>query len=72
VLVVDRNNQATELYDLSSDPAQARNLIADPAQAKRVASLKAEFLKYNDHDDKTREPRTTAAFRASRKTPLGR
>jgi hypothetical protein len=37
-----------------------------------VASLKAEFLKYNDHDDGTREPRTTKPFRASQRTSLGR
>jgi arylsulfatase A-like enzyme len=70
VLLVDRKNQATELYDLATDPGQQRNRIAEPSQAKRVAELRAEFLKYNDHDDETREPRTTAVIRAS--DPPGR
>ena len=59
VLVVDRNNEATELYDLAADPAQERNLITDRAHARLVADLKAEFLRHNDHQDATREPRTT-------------
>ena len=66
VLVVDRNNQATELYDLVADPGQQRNLVGDPAQAGLVAELRAQFLRYNDHDDTTREPRTTTAYRASK------
>jgi arylsulfatase A-like enzyme len=72
VLLVDRNNQATELYNLSSDVGQERNLIGDPEQADRVAKLRAEFLEYNDHDDSTREPRTTEVFRASSSTPSHR
>ena len=72
VLVVDRRNQATELYDLATDPAQARNLIDAPAHAALIAELRAPFLKHNDHDDATREPRTTRAFKASRRTSLPR
>lgn len=72
VLLVDRANRATELYDLSTDIAQERNLIDDPAQAERVAALRAEFLKYNDHDDATREPRTTVAYRAPGAAPASR
>ncbi len=65
VLLVDRHNEATELYDLATDIAQEHDLIHDPAQARRVAAMRAEFLKYNDHDDATREPRTTKAFRVT-------
>jgi arylsulfatase A-like enzyme len=63
VLVVDRNNQATELYNLSADFAQEHNLIHDPAMSDTVNRLLKEFLSYNDHDNNTREPRTTRAFR---------
>ena len=64
VLVVDRKNEATELYDLATDLAQERNLIADPKYTAEVARLRAKFLQYNDHDDETfDEPRTTVAFR---------
>jgi arylsulfatase A-like enzyme len=60
VLLVDKDNKATELYDLSTDIAQARDLIADPKYREVVTRLHAKFLKYNDHDDKTfDEPRTT-------------
>ncbi|MGH9456598.1 MAG: sulfatase-like hydrolase/transferase [Thermoanaerobaculia bacterium] len=60
VLVVDRKNEATELYDLSTDIGQEHNLITDPKYADVVARLRAKFLEYNDHDDETfDEPRTT-------------
>ena len=64
VLLVDKENKATELYDLSADIAQEHNLIADPKHAATVTRLRAKFLKYNDHDNKTfNEPRTTTPFR---------
>jgi arylsulfatase A-like enzyme len=72
VLVVDRNNQATELYDLTADRGQERNLIADPAHAARVAEMRSRFLAHNDHDDRTREPRTTTAFAAPKRTTAPR
>ncbi|HVS33516.1 MAG TPA: sulfatase-like hydrolase/transferase [Thermoanaerobaculia bacterium] len=60
VLLVDRDNKATELYDLSTDIAQERNLIADAKYRDEVARLRAKFLQYNDHDNTTfHEPRTT-------------
>lgn len=64
VLLVDHDNKATELYDLATDIGQEHDLIHDPSQAKRVAGMRAEFLRYNDHDDTTWEPRTTRAFKA--------
>ena len=64
VLLVDKDNKATELYDLSKDIAQEHNLIADPKYTDEVTRLRAKFLKYNDHNDKTfDEPRTTPPFR---------
>ena len=61
VLVVDRENEATELYDLATDIGQERDLIADPKHRDTVVRLRAKFLRYNDHDDETfDEPRTTA------------
>ena len=66
VLVVDRHNTATKLYDLSQDLGQQRNLIADPERQDVVNRLRDTFLKYNDHDDSTfDEPRTTPVFRPS-------
>jgi arylsulfatase A len=63
VLLVDRKNEATELYDLATDIGQERNLIADPKYAGEVARLRAKFLRYNDHDNTTfDEPRTTPRF----------
>ena len=66
MLVVDRENRATELYDLATDPGQQRNRVADSGQAKRVAEMRARFLQFNDHVDATHEPRTTAVIGASR------
>ncbi len=62
VLVVDRHNEATELYDLSTDLAQEVNLIDDPAWAGEIDRLKQKFLLYNDHDNDTQEPRTTKVY----------
>ena len=63
VLVVDRENQATELYDLSNDLSQEINLINRPEHAPLIARLRATFLIHNDHDDATfDEPRTTKVF----------
>lgn len=63
VLVVDKTNAATELYNLARDPDQSVNLIDEPGQQERIAALRAKFLKYNDHDDTTfDEPRTTPVY----------
>lgn len=60
VLVVDKNNQATELYDLDADPGQAHNLIDAPDRQPRIEQLHRTFLRHNDHDPETfNEPRTT-------------
>lgn len=63
VLLVDRNNEATELYDLSNDLAQEHNLIENEEYQETVKRLKAKFLKYNDHNNDIVEPRTTKAFK---------
>ncbi|MBC9797009.1 sulfatase-like hydrolase/transferase [Sinomicrobium weinanense] len=65
VLVVDRDNKATELYDLSKDLGQENNLIGEEAYKETVARLHQKFLKYNDHDNATVNPRTTKTFRAN-------
>ena len=63
VLLVDKENKATELYDLATDIAQEHNLIEEPKYRDLVPRLRAKFLKYNDHDDETfDEPRTTKRF----------
>lgn len=63
VLVVDRNEEATELYDLSEDIAQENNLINEGNYRETVIRLHRKFLKYNDHNNETVEPRTTEPFR---------
>lgn len=63
VLVVDRDEKAVELYDLSEDLGQEKNLIENAEYQETVKRLRDKFLKYNDHDDETVEPRTTKAFR---------
>ena len=65
VLMVDRENQATELYDLSKDLAQEHNLIEDEKYSETIARLKEKFLKYNDHNIETVEPRTTEAYKVN-------
>ncbi len=62
VLMVNRDNEATELYDLSTDLAQEHNLIQQKKYQKTITRLRKKFLKYNDHDNSTIEPRTTKAF----------
>lgn len=59
VLVVDKDNRATELYNLKNDLAQEHNLIDDKRYRNKVRYLKEKFLTYNDHDDDTVEPRST-------------
>lgn len=66
VLMVDRRNKATELYNLDNDLAQKKNLIDQPEHKKLVRQLHAKFLKHNDHNKETRDPRTTKAFRVTR------
>ena len=62
VLLVDRNNKATELYNLKDDLAQEINLIDNPEYKEMIVRLKTKFLTYNDHNNETMEPRTTMAF----------
>lgn len=64
VLLVNRRNEATELYDLSTDLLEETNLRDTLECADRVTRMREKFLKYNDHDDATfTEPRTTPVLR---------
>ena len=66
VLMVDRKNRATELYNLGNDLAQEKNLIGEKRYKKLIERLRATFVKHNDHDDTTfDEPRTTTAYSKS-------
>lgn len=62
VLTVNRDNIADELFHLRDDPGQENNLIEDPQYQELVVRLREKFLKYNDHDNDTREPRTTEPY----------
>lgn len=62
VLTVDRENKARELYNLSNDLAQEKNLVSDPGYRKMIERLHAKFLKFNDHRNETRDPRTTEVY----------
>jgi arylsulfatase A-like enzyme len=63
VLLIDEFNEATELYDLESDPGQTRDLIATEEHRALVEHLRTRFVLHNDHDDHTfDEPRTTPAY----------
>ncbi|MDX1761882.1 MAG: sulfatase-like hydrolase/transferase, partial [Christiangramia sp.] len=64
VLMVDRDNKATELYNLADDLGQENNLIEDDSYSDTIQRLKEKFLKYNDHVIETIEPRTTKAYKA--------
>ncbi|WP_432800016.1 sulfatase family protein [Poriferisphaera sp. WC338] len=60
VLLVDRENKATELYDLKNDIGQKKNLINESDHKQRIIRMKKLFLRHNDHKDQTfNEPRTT-------------
>lgn len=63
VLTVDSENIAGELFHLRDDPGQENNLISDPQYNELVTRLRAKFIRYNDHNKNTREPRTTEAYR---------
>lgn len=63
VLLVNRENKATELYNLEKDIQQEHNLIDERQYKELINRLRNKFLKYNDHKDETLEPRTTKAFR---------
>lgn len=65
VLTVNRDNLPGELYNLTDDLVQENNLIKNPKHKKLIDRLHAKFLKYNDHNNETREPRTTKAFQIS-------
>ncbi|QED37884.1 arylsulfatase [Antarcticibacterium arcticum] len=62
VLMVDRNNKATELYDLANDLGQEKNLITESKFKETITRLKDKFLHYNAHDNDVITPRTTKAF----------
>lgn len=66
VLVVDRNEEATELYDLANDLGQENNLIENEQYQDTITRMRQKFLQYNDHDNETIEPRTTKAFKSGR------
>lgn len=62
VLVVDGNNEPTELYNLASDPAQVRNRLGDSSMETLVEDLRATLVEHHDRDFTTfSEPRTTRA-----------
>jgi arylsulfatase A-like enzyme len=63
VLVVDRKNEAIELFDLSVDLAQENNLIDEKKYKETIEKLHKKFLKYNDHNNETIDPRTTGAYK---------
>jgi arylsulfatase A-like enzyme len=63
VLTVNRENKAEELYNLSKDLAQVNNLITHPEYRELIDRLRTKFLKYNDHNNETWDPRTTEPFR---------
>ena len=66
VLTVDRHNKAEELYNLDNDLAQKNNLIGRPEYRDIIDRMHVKFLKHNDHNEKTRDPRTTEAFRVAK------
>ena len=62
VLMVNRENKATELYNLKSDLVQETNLIDRPEYLTIIKRLRDIFLMHNDHKNDTQEPRTTVAY----------
>ncbi|MBS2211384.1 arylsulfatase [Carboxylicivirga mesophila] len=62
VLLVNRDQEATELYNLELDLAQAINLIAETEHQHLIERLLKKFITYNDHDNTTMEPRTTEVY----------
>ncbi|TLX75766.1 arylsulfatase [Labilibacter sediminis] len=66
VLLVNRENKATELYNLKTDLAQETNLIESPEHSDLIQKLHNTFLTHNDHKNETLEPRTTKAFKVKR------
>ena len=64
VLLVDRNSEATELYNLETELVHESNLIGDTENQVIIDRLHASFLEHNDHVDETQEPRTTKVFQA--------
>jgi hypothetical protein len=60
--MVNRENKATELYNLKDDLEQAHNLIDKTEHGELIDQLHQKFLKYNDHNSETKEPRTTQPF----------
>lgn len=66
VLLVNRNKEATEFYDLTDDIGQKNNLILKNEYKPDIERLRKKFLTYNDYDNKTDEPRTTKPFRVKK------
>jgi arylsulfatase A-like enzyme len=67
VLNVNRENNAVELFNLKNDLSQENNLIDIPNHNELISRLHAKFLKYNDHDKNTRDPRTTKVYKIAKK-----
>jgi arylsulfatase A-like enzyme len=63
VLIVNPDNTPRDLYNLGSDLGQEHNLINVPEHRELIDRLRAKFQKYNDRNVRTRQPRTTKAFR---------
>lgn len=63
VLMVNRENKATELYNLKNDLAQEKNLIENAEYQTKIIRLCETFLKHNDHRNETQEPRTTVSYK---------
>lgn len=63
VLLVNRDNEATELYNLATDLAQENNVIDEAENQALKDRLHATFLEHNDHRNETQEPRTTKAYK---------
>ena len=53
-------------FTSDNDLAQEKNLIDRPEHRDLIERLHAKFLKHNDHNEETRDPRTTRAFRVAK------
>ena len=62
VLILDRQKEPRELYNLKTDLKQEVNLVNEKEQQELVKRLHRTLLKHNDGNPKTQEPRTTKAY----------